>query len=140
MKFGLFDRREQKMKKLATLVASTEDRVLQAALEHGGPDEIALLLRLVPMSRMNPLLQVAPLDRVRDAFGRLRGAARTQDGVTDAAIASVATLLTMQIATRDGPAIEEIAIAKGDLTDLDRPVCVRALDFAGKILSGGEEA
>ncbi len=139
MKFSLFDRREQKVKKLAALVAATEDRVLVSVLEHGGADDLALLLRLVPMSRMNPLMQVVPLDRMRDAFGRLRGSARHQDGVTDQAIASLVALLTTQFAERDGPVLEDIAIAKDEATDLDRPVCIRALDFAGKILSGNEE-
>ena len=134
MKFSLFDRREQKMKKLATLVENTEDRLLMAVVEQGGTEELALLLRLVPMSRMNPMLQMVPIDRLRDAFAKLKGNARSFDGVTDQAIGSVVALLTTQFAERAGPIVEDLgapAEAEG------RPVCVRALDFAGKVLSDG---
>jgi hypothetical protein len=138
MKFGLFDRREQKMKKLGALVAATEDRALMAALEQGGVEDLALLLRIVPMSRMNPLLGVVPLERVREAFGKLRGAAKSYEGVTDQAIGSLVTLLTTQFAEREGPIMEEISISGDDENDLNRPVCIRALDFAGKILAGDD--
>lgn len=127
------------MKKLGTLVAATDDRVLATVLEHSSVDDLALLLRLVPMARMNPLIQFVPLDRLRDAFDKLRGNSRSHEGVTDQAIASVVTLLSTQFAEREGPVVEDLVAVKDDANSIDRPVCVRALDFAGKILSGSDE-
>ncbi len=144
---SLFDRREQRLKKLAALIGHTPDRVLLDLVERSGASELSLLLRLVPMARMNPLMERVPLQKARDAFQRLRGGVRSDASVDDETIARVASLLTEQSSTLSSEnaaslqsmAEIDVSLGKDPVGDLDRPVCVRALDLAGRVLGGGKD-
>lgn len=142
MKLFRTERRDQKVKKLAGLVASTEDRALKPVVNRSTAEELALLFQLVPMARLNPMLNGVNGNLIRKAFSLVRTDAPENPALDDA-LDTLAEALRCEAATAPGarttsaPPEIDVAAARNLAGDLDRPVCIRALDLAGRVLGGG---
>ena len=141
MKLFRVERRDQKLKKLSSLVAATEDRALKPVVHRSTAEELALLFRLVPMARLNPMLGGMDGRVIRAAFGFVRADAPENPALDDA-LDTLAEALRCEAAAPPTERMShanfeiDVAAARNATGDLDRPVCIRALDLAGRVLGG----
>ncbi len=131
MKLPFLDRRKQRLEKLAVLVAAQSDQTLADALHRLGPEEIAFVLKTLPMDRTNRILAGFSNDVIKAALTLSKADAAPSDRM----IAKFTDELAEDRV--DGPVADhgtgEVPIAT-DAQDLRTPISVKALDFAGKVL------
>ncbi len=130
--FNLFDRRKQKLIKLASTLQSADDRQLATVFGRGGAEELAIAMRYLPLERLNGLIAAIPQDLVIEA---LRLAEPDRD-VSDKLVARLTRELVAEGET-ERPLPQDVRIETVDpaaVAAFSTPVCVKALDFAGKVL------
>lgn len=129
--FPFLDRRKQRLEKLTVLVEAATDRALAEALHRSGPEEIAFVLKTLPIDRVNRVLAGFSNEAIKAALVISKAGA----GPSDRMIAKLADELTQERVS--GPVHDEgtqefpIGDAAGDLKT---PISVKALDLAGKFL------
>lgn len=129
--FPFLDRRKQRQEKLAVLVAAATDQTLADALRRLGPEEIAFVLKILPMDRSNRILAGFSNDAIKAALTLSQADAAPSDRM----IAKFTDELSED--RLSGPVADqgttEVPIATA-ASDLKTPISVKALDLAGKVL------
>jgi hypothetical protein len=129
--FPFLDRRKQRLEKLVLLVAAASDQALADALRRLGPEEMAFLLKTLPMDRSNRILAGFGNDEIKAALTASKGDATPSDRM----IARFTDELGEERV--NGPVTDqgtgEVPIATTD-AELRTPISIRALDLAGKVL------
>jgi len=135
--FNLFDRRKQKIVKLATSMQSADDRQLAAVFGRGGAEELAIAMRFLPLERLNGLIAAMPQDLVIEAL-RL---AEPDREISEKMVSRLARDLTTE-GEAEKPLPKDMPIEAVDpaaIASFATPVCVKALDLAGRVLGTVEE-
>lgn len=131
MKIPFLDRPKQRLEKLAILVEAQSDEVLADALHRLGPEEIAFVLKILPMDRTNRILAGFSNDVIKAALTLSKADAAPSDRM----IAKFTDELREERV--GGPVADEgtgeVPISS-EATDLKTPISVKALDLAGKVL------
>ncbi len=129
--FPFLDRRKQRLEKLGILVEAASDQALADVLHRLGPEEIAFVLKNLPMDRSNRILAGFTNDVIKAALALSKADAAPSDRM----IAKFTDELSEERAT--GPVADhgtaEVPIATS-VADLKTPISVKALDLAGKVL------
>jgi hypothetical protein len=130
-KLPFLDRRKHRLEKLANLVEAASDQTLADALHRLGPEEMAFVLKTLPMDRSNRILTGFSNDALKAALALSKADAAPSDRM----IAKFTDELSEERVS--GPVSDqgtgEVPIASPE-GDLKTPISVRALDFAGKFL------
>lgn len=130
--FNLFDRRKQKIVKLAASMQNADDRQLATVFGRGGAEELAIAMRFLPLERLNGLIAAMPQDLVIEAL-RL---AEPDREISD----KLASRLTRELTAEhdsEMPLPKDMPIEAADpaaIAAFATPVCVKALDLAGRVL------
>jgi len=135
--FNLFDRRKQKISKLAASMQNAEDRQLAVVFGRGGAEELAIAMRYLPLERLNGLIAAMPQDLVIEAL-RL---AEPDREISDKLVSRLTRELTAE-GDVEKPLPKDMPIEAVDpaaVAAFATPVCVRALDLAGRVLGNVEE-
>ncbi len=129
--FPFLDRRKQRLEKLGILVEAASDQALADALHRLGPEEIAFVLRNLPMDRSNRILAAFSNDVIKAALTLSKADAAPSDRM----IAKFTDELSEERVS--GPVADhgttEVPIAAA-ATYLRTPISIKALDLASKML------
>lgn len=129
--FSFLDRRKQRLEKLAILVQATSDQVLAETLLRFGPDEVAFILKTLPIDRSNRILSGFSMDVIKAALTL----SKESTPLSDRKAAKFIDELSED--RLSGPVVDqgtkEVPITT-PTADLHTPISVKALDLAGKVL------
>lgn len=118
--FPFLDRRKQRLEKLALLVDAAADQRLSDALVRLGPEEIAFVLKTLPMDRSNRILAGFPNDAIKAALILSKADA----GPSDRMIARFTDELSEERV--HGP-VSDTGVG-------EVPISIKALDLASRML------
>lgn len=129
MRFPLFDRRGKRIAKLASLLTgNADDATVKSELAKASVEELAVVLTSLPLERANCLLSHVPPSMIKAALVHL-----TQSKQSAESRAGAVKESDEQPSNSDG-------LAANDKPSSPSPVCLRALDFAGKVLGAMDES
>ena len=127
---SFFDRRKQRLEKLGAALKAADDRTLAAALADVGPAELAAVLGLLPVDRANRACATIPAERLDAALALSLDGAPLSEKTTQRLVAALAPRSVGAAVATEAEAPRAAAVAQ----DGGTPMCVKALDLAGKVL------